>query len=699
MFDIEADGLLDEITQMWVIALQDYQTKEKVFYTDQECVEYTPSGSLLDGVKALLGYDLIVAHNLFGYDYHVLEKFYPSLWNRKTVPFSKCWDTYVQSKAQLFDRPRVKGVKGNHGLEYYGVLLKYPKPAIEDWTFFSEDKLERCLVDIEINTRTYDYLNKEAEKIGLDFYTQIRRSQASSYWHTRQALNGFKGDKQHMLKCITELDEKLDTLRTEIEPKLPLQLKVKALKCTWEEMRDKWDNFYRKVPSTKYDDDGKVVKEAYFPTTRVFLKSGLYDKHTASHFGITQESAKGERLVAGAYTKIYFEETRMSQHAQVKDYLLSIGWKPTQYNYQKDKDGKFLRDDRGKLIPKSPKLTEDSFDSIEGELGQKIAHYNTYTHRRRTFQNEKDDKKGWVNRLRSDGRISAGANVFNTSTSRSAQYEIVNCPSSAALYGSEMRATWVADTGKVLISVDQDSSQLRCLANFMGDPIYTNAVLSGMEFDENHRYVGTDPHTLNAQSFGVLPEDLVLEARETQDESLIKRCSDIRKYSKNGIYCYLFGGGDEKLAQTLKLRTAAQGKVIKETFTAKLPAMGELQKRLLNMYKENRYGKGGFIQVAGGTWLYCMSEHKLLNYLLMGSEATIQNQAICWVNNQIDLRGLHGKQVLAVHDECTFEFPEEEKEQGLKLLSEMYGVASKKLGMEVLVTGTAQAGYSYLDIH
>jgi hypothetical protein len=649
VYDIEADGLLDTITQIWVIALQDYQTKEKVFYTDQKCNEYKPEGSLEEGVKKLLEYDLLIAHNKMGYDYHVLERFFPDLWNRKTVPFNKCWDTFVQSKCQLFDRPRVKGVKGNHGLEYYGVLLKFPKPVIDDWTFFSEDKLKRCLDDIEINTRAYDYLNHEAKKIGLDFTMQIRRTQASSYWHAKQELNGTKVDKANMEESVKILDQKIEELRLLTEPRLPMQMKVKSVKCTWKEISDKWEAFFKRVPPAKYDEDGKVIKEAYMPTTKIFLKSGLYDKHTASHFGITQESAKTDRMVAGAYTKIFFEAARMSQHAVVKDYLLSIGWKPTQYTYEKDKDGKFIRDDRGKMIPKSPKLTEDSFDSIEGELGTQIAHYNTYNHRRRTFLNDKDTSKGWLNMIRPDGRISTGCMVFSTATGRGVQKGLVNCPSPSALFGAEMRRPWIADEGKVLVSVDQDSSQLRLLANFMGDPLYTDTVLNGMEYDADHNYVGTDVHTRNGIAFGVLPESLVEEARATQNKDLIKQCTDIRKYSKNGIYAFLFGAGNQKLAETLKLKTAAQGEAIKEAFTANLPAIGILLERLKRQYKEHAYYRGGYIQVAGGTWLYCESEHKLLNYLLMGSEAVVQNQAVCWVNNEMIRRGLNGKQLMNFH--------------------------------------------------
>jgi hypothetical protein len=699
VFDIEANGLLDKITKIWVIAAQDQQTGERYVFTHEKCKEFPVSGTLADGVRFLKSYDKIVAHNIMGYDYHVLEKFFPELWNRNTVPFSKCWDTFIQSKCQVYDRPKLKGTKGNHGLEYYGLLFKYPKPPIEDWTYWDEDKLNRVLVDIEINSRTLKFLDNEAAKIGLDFKNQIRRTQATSYWYTKQELYGTKGDVEHMMACVRELDGLLEDLRSKIEPLLPKQLKVKSQKCTWEDVQAKMPDVFKRVPSTRYDENGKVAKPAYLPTTRIFLKNGKYDKHTASHFDIDQDPLSSGTLVEGPYTKVYYEDATMSQHAVIKDYLLSVGWKPTQWNYQKDSEGKFERDERGNLIPKSPKLTEDSFDSIDGELGRMIAEYNTYTHRRRTFENEKDDSKGWINQLRIDGRISSGCMAWSTSTGRGAQKNIVNCPSSAALYGAQMRKSWVADKGKILVSVDMDSAQLRLLANFMGDPEYTNAVLTGTEFDDDHRYVGTDPHTMNGIAFGVIDPGMVEEARQTQDKDLIKFLSDTRKYCKNGVYAYLFGAGDQKLATTLKFKTASDGKRIKESFTEKLPAMGRLQERLRKQFKENSYGRGGFIEVAGGTWVYCMSEHKLLNYLLMGSEAQVQQEAVCWLNFEMNRMKLKGHQILSIHDELTAEFPLEEKEIGMKLMTDMYGEASKRLGLDVLVTGTAQCGYNWLEIH
>jgi DNA polymerase I-like protein with 3'-5' exonuclease and polymerase domains len=391
----------------------------------------------------------------------------------------------------------------------------------------------------------------------------------------------------------------------------------------------------------------------------------------------------------------------MSQHAIVKDYLLSIGWKPTQYNFKKDKDGKLERDAANQLIKKSPKLTEDSFDSIDGELGKKIASYNTYVHRRRTIKNEKDSSKGWLNLLRkSNDRIPAGAMAWATSTGRAAQTGgLVNVPSVSALYGEPMRRSWICPENKRLVSVDMDSAQIRILANYMGDSEYTQAVTEGMEFDENHKYVATDAHTLHSIAFGTLPQEMVDEARETQNEDLIKKCSAIRKKGKNGYYCLIFGGGDAKLATTLGLKTAADGKRIKDSMFKRLPKLGILQEKLKKEWRDNEFRKGGYIKVAGDTWVWCPSEHKLLNYLLMGSEAALQNEAICWVNMRIKKLGLSGMQLGSFHDELTFEFDLTEEQEGIKIMSEMYGEASKRLGLDVLVTGTAQSGKAWSTIH
>ena len=83
----------------------------------------------------------------------------------------------------------------------------------------------------------------------------------------------------------------------------------------------------------------------------------------------------------------------------------------------------------------------------------------------------------------------------------------------------------------------------------------------------------------------------------------------------------------------------------------------------------------------------------------MGSEAQVQQEAINWLNMELPKRDLSGHQILSVHDELTAEFPLDQKLEGIKITSEMYGVASDNLGLDVKITGTAQAGFNWAEIH
>ena len=50
-------------------------------------------------------------------------------------------------------------------------------------------------------------------------------------------------------------------------------------------------------------------------------------------------------------------------------------------------------------------------------------------------------------------------------------------------------------------------------------------------------------------------------------------------------------------------------------------------------------------------------------------------------------------------DELTCEVVDEHVKRQEEIMTAMYGEASKRIGLEVLVTGTAQSGNSWLDIH
>ena len=67
---------------------------------------------------------------------------------------------------------------------------------------------------------------------------------------------------------------------------------------------------------------------------------------------------------------------------------------------------KILRDDRNQPIKNSPKITEDSYETIPGEFGENFGRWATLIHRRNTLANPKDNTKGWLNIMDSRGRVS-----------------------------------------------------------------------------------------------------------------------------------------------------------------------------------------------------------------------------------------------------------------------------------------------------
>ena len=120
--------------------------------------------------------------------------------------------------------------------------------------------------------------------------------------------------------------------------------------------------------------------------------------------------------------------------------------------------------------------------------------------------------------------------------------------------------------------------------------------------------------------------------------------------------------------------------------------------------------KGGFVKVAGA-WLWCKSPHKLLNYLLMGSESQVQNEGINLANRELTSRGLtilNGRKpaigarwVCSYHDEVSLEVPTPNVPDVKEIIDRMYGQASNNLGLreETLVTGTGKVGKSWLSVH
>jgi hypothetical protein len=404
--DIESNGLLDKVTKLWCIVSQDVESGEIFIFHDypeydnvnlidpDDDLEYTipeRTGTFDEGIKfwelaANNGSQLIV-HNGWSYDRPLIEKFYPDF----KAPDEAWWDTFIQSKMQWFERGNVKGYKGVHGLGPWGARLGIFKPEVEDWSFMDEFKLHRCIQDVKIQTKVYKYLMKERDavqsKLGIDLLGGWETELAYGRNISDQELNGALVDLPHIEKCITDLDQKILSLKEKIEPKLPPTLKKKTVKISRSEIaemlygrkvKDLYETviedgkFVKKVvkpyykPSVNFHKTDKInqyfgvhacvglsptfvkkkeltdwIKENhpdYPPKTwdisKEIKETKLLNSHTCKFFDVEETATD---IICGPHTRIAWEQSRLSQHEVVKAFCIKLGWKDAEeWNFKTD---------------------------------------------------------------------------------------------------------------------------------------------------------------------------------------------------------------------------------------------------------------------------------------------------------------------------------------------------------------------------
>ena len=134
------------------------------------------------------------------------------------------------------------------------------------------------------------------------------------------------------------------------------------------------------------------------------------------------------------------EQITLSDHKRLKDYALSLGWKPTLFN---EKGNPMLVD----RITKEPcKNLKEVFQ--DGWIEQ-ICKYSMLKSRLGTLQ-------GYLDRQR-EGRLHGDADTCGTPTARFKHRVIVNVPRVGSAYGEEFRGFFVPDKERVQVGWDASS--------------------------------------------------------------------------------------------------------------------------------------------------------------------------------------------------------------------------------------------------
>lgn len=159
-FDIETNGLLDQLTKIHCIVAVDLDGGHVLsFYGD----------NLHTGVMLLQDADHLVGHNIIDFDIPAIQKIYPWFEPKGSIRDSLVLSRLVFTDLKDLDFKRLAKNKsylpngrliGSHGLEAWGHRLSYHKgdyaaemkaKGLDPWAEFSDEMLEYCINDVHLN--------------------------------------------------------------------------------------------------------------------------------------------------------------------------------------------------------------------------------------------------------------------------------------------------------------------------------------------------------------------------------------------------------------------------------------------------------------------------------------------------------------------------------------------------------------------
>jgi DNA polymerase I-like protein with 3'-5' exonuclease and polymerase domains len=394
VFDIETDDL--DATLIHCIVAQDLNTEE---------IYKFPPDKLQEGYKFLTTADTLIGHNIIGFDIPMVHKF--SDVDLSSIPVI---DTLVLSR--LFNPAR----EGGHSLEKWGYKLGYHKIEFSDYLNYSEDMMNYCVRDVELNTVVLKELRKESK--GFDKQS-VELEQRVSKIIKQQEVNGFKFDTQHGLLLLAELREKKQAIEDEVH----------------NTFKPKWVDDKLVTPYIKKD--GELSKRG--------LTDDEYDRC------ITTQNMN-------PFMRQQLVDFNLGSRKQIGEYLIDFGWKPDRFT----PTGQPIVDE--KTLSQITHIHEANLIAQFLLLQKRIAQIDSWIE-----ATEEDERvHGFV--------IPNGA-ITGRMTHRNPN--MAQVPSSHSPYGKECRACWIVEDNNVLLGVDASGLEIRMLAHYMNDEEYTNEILNG----------------------------------------------------------------------------------------------------------------------------------------------------------------------------------------------------------------------------
>lgn len=560
VFDIETNGLLEELSRMHCLVAHTYENNvflgETVITNPWELTNFLSNQEVLVGHN-IKRYDLPAIKKLTGYTYTGIAI--------DTLALS--WYLYPERK--------------EHGLESWGESIGIAKPVIKDWNNLdTEDYIHRCRTDCHINFKIFDHFISYL----LEIYEVEDMSQLSIIHYLTWKLDcAYEQEANPLTINIKYCQETLSTLVSLIEErKAQLALAMPKVK----------EYTLKKKPSKMFTVKGELTKAG---TQWLEL---LSDNDLEADFEGEISIIKSEK------------EPNPTSNSQLKNWLFSLGWQPTVFKHTPNKAGEIkaipqLQDADKKLCPNISILAETYpvLDNLKGLF---------------MLQHRKGVLEGFIECSNDRRKMKAEIAGFTNTLRFRHKKPIANLPSVDKPYGKEIRGAIIApDDNHLFCGSDMSSLEDTTKQHYMMfyDPEYVTqmrvpgfdphldiAVLSGMLTPEQ-----VEQHRLYESSKG------------EQGTSYKKIRSKAKVVNFSGIY----GAGAPKIALTTGM-SLAEATALHKTYWERNKSVKQIAKDckvktvrdqmwLFNPVSKFWYSlrtdKDRFSTLNQGTGVYCFDTH------------------------------------------------------------------------------------------
>lgn len=442
--DVEADGLLFDLTRLWCLSVGDVSTGEVELYADQP--GYPP---ISEGLKRLTEADRVVFHNGFGYDYWVINRLYPG-----TLRFEQIYDTLVVSRLLNPER------SGGHALSDWGDRLGFPKGSHEDWSRFSPEMAEYCVQDSRVTIKVYRALINEQradlKENQIDWRQSVDLEHKVAFVIGLQYLHGFRLNVDKCYHLVAELRQEQQDIADKLQAIFPPIWAPED--GAWEWQKKRWGK-----QEVCKGPDGKP---------RVDTKTGKQLKAWKPLVPFTpKKDDKSRGYVAGApFTKVKLQSFNPGSRPQVIYRLTkSFNWKPNKLT------------DTGQ-----PQIDDEVLNDLPWENVKVLARYFRIG---KLLGQIADGDNAWL-KLERNGRIHGSVNTIGARTHRMSHYA-PNC-AQVDKQDLRMREVWEADAGEKLVGCDAEGLELRMMSHYLAKydgGEYGRSVVDG------DKSKGTDVHS------------------------------------------------------------------------------------------------------------------------------------------------------------------------------------------------------------